>query len=397
MKNSNKKTHVVYIPESFPLISETFIINEIKGIIEEGYCVSICPRLASGVTVSHSNYQKIKPLLRIINKHETFCFSAFIYALIRGNQKFSSIYKNIRGHIQKSIQIAKHVQSIILSRPDIIIIHFGFDNAIAGVIASKITGCPVITWFHGSDIYTSPHRSIRWITNKSGKIITNSQYSSRQLRKLGVKDDIEISHLGVNISTFQPTRNIKKCNEPVLICVARLGHNKNHQTLLSIFEKLLKLSPHAKLWLIGDGPFKSKYTTYVREKGIENNVVFWGSQSQEKIIELMNMAWIKVLLSDKEALGVAFIEAQAVGLPCIGTKVGGIPEVISDNKTGFVFSPEDKEFDAKVLSSILTLIENETERFTMGIHARKRVIENFDEKLHIKKMKKIINSLLEND
>jgi len=354
----------------------------------------VVPRIPGDIdNTQHARLQSILPLIDVVYGKKGFDIRVFFIALKYGGQVWLGWRpRNVLKHIKNAFSIAGHVATIKRKKPSLILIHFGYDNAIAGVIAAKVLNKPSILWLHGSDLHTVPHRSLQWLAGNVSRVVTNSQYSVGLLNNLGIKKDVEVSYLGVDLHKFIPKFLIKE-PVPTVICIARLGHSKNHQRLLNVFEQVITKIPDAKLWLVGDGPNRQGYESLVSDEN-KKNIIFWGALSQEKIIELLNKAWIKVLLSEKEGLGVAFIEAQAAALPCVASNVGGIPEVIENNKTGLLFDLDDADFDKKVEDAMVDLLTNKPLRETMGKNARTRAVELFDEKDHIEQMDELIKKLL---
>jgi len=383
--------HIIYVPESFPQPSETFVINEIDGLLGLGYQITVTPRIEGDfANTQHARLERIMKKIKLVDSHGNFGLTAFVYALIYGGQLWQGWRPNkVLNHIKLAGNIARHVSVIKAQKPDLILIHFGYNNAVAGVIAARALRVPSLLWMHGSDMYTVPHRSLHWLTANVSSVITNSSYSQGLLESLGVKNKVSTSNLGVNIEKFKPSLPEKKEINPTIICIARIGHNKNHVRLIKVFHRVLDEIPNAKLWLVGDGKNRKECESLISTKNKES-IVFWGALSQEKVVTLLEKSWIKVLLSEKEALGVAFMEAQSAGLPCIASDVGGIPEVIKMNETGFLFDLDSPEFNDKLVQSIVNILDDDALRKKMGVAARIRAEAFFDEKDHIKRMDKLI-------
>jgi glycosyltransferase involved in cell wall biosynthesis len=385
---------IVYVPESFPQPSETFVINEIDSLLDIGYQITVVPRV-SGYTgeIHHARLDKILTRIEVITKNSNLDLSSFFWGLLYGSQVWGGLrLRALIKHFKQALSIAQHVARITVEKPELIIIHFGYDNAVAGALASSYLKIPSILWMHGSDMHTVPHRSLIWISKQVSVVMTNSEYSAGLLNQLGVKNKIEISNLGIDLHNFKPPPISNKQKNPTIICVARLGHHKNHRKLIHVFQRVLKQVHNAELWLVGDGPNREEYENLVSQLDLKQ-VVFWGMSSQEHIVKLMQQSWIKVLLSAKEGLGVALIEAQALELPCVATQVGGIPEVISDGKTGFLFDLNSVDFETKVVDAIVKLISDDDLRKKMGVEARIRAEQLFNEKTHIERMDAIIKTL----
>jgi len=386
--------HIVYVPDSFPQPSETFVINEIDGLLNKGFHVSVVPRISGNIEqTQHTRLQTILPLINVVYSKRGFDVRAFFLGLKYGSQvRLGWRPHNVVKHIKNAISISRHVVAIKRQKPDLILIHFGYDNAIAGSIAAKILNKPSILWLHGSDIHTVPHRKLKWLTDHVSEVITHSVYAECLLKQQGITKRINIFCLGVNTGKFK-VQNNNRLERPTLICIARMGHGKSQSSLIYIFKKLKERVSNADLWLVGDGPYIYKYKELVSRIRVED-VKFWGALSQEKIVQLLNQAWVKVLISEKEGFPVVLMEAQASGLPCVASSVGGIAEVVNDEETGFLFDLDDADFDGKVEDAMVDLLTNQELRESMGNKARTRAMELFDENLHIERMDKLIKQLL---
>lgn len=386
--------HIVYVPESFPQPSETFVINEIDGLLGMGYQITVVPRIKGDLeNTKHARLNRVMQSIKLVYKKGGGNFTAFLYGLKYGGQVWQGwrLSKLIK-HIKKAGEISRHVSAIQLQKPDLVLIHFGYDNALAGVVTAKLLKIPVLLWMHGSDMHTVPHRSLAWMAKNSSRVITHSRYAKRLLAEQGIDEGIDVSCLGVDLNKFTPKHIENEEKKVVMLCVARLGHSKNHQLLINIFNLVKKKLPNAALWLVGDGPNSDKYEKLVVSLKLKD-VVFFGALAQEEVIGLFDRSDIHVLLSEKEGFPVVLMEAHAAGLPCVATSVGGVDEILIDNKTGLLFDLKDPEFNEKVVNSIVELLQNDVLRQKMGNAARLRAETDFDEKSHIQRMDKLIKQI----
>src|SRR3990172_8297052 len=121
----------------------------------------------------------------------------------------------------------------------------------------------------------------------------------------------------------------------------------------------------AKLLLIGDGPDRTTAEWMVRQKGLTRDVIFLGKQNQ--VQELLNCADVLLLPSDVESFGLAALEGMACGVPPVCSRVGGIPEVVTDGVEGYLVEPRDVKTMAARALEILAQPER---REQMGKAAR---------------------------
>src|SRR3990172_4646606 len=108
----------------------------------------------------------------------------------------------------------------------------------------------------------------------------------------------------------------------------------------------------AKLLMIGDGPDRTTAEWLVREKGLTRDVIFLGKQNQ--VQEVLNCADVLLLPSDLESFGLAALEAMACGVVPVCSRVGGVPEVLTDGVEGYLVEPRDVKTMAERALQILT-------------------------------------------
>jgi glycosyltransferase involved in cell wall biosynthesis len=153
----------------------------------------------------------------------------------------------------------------------------------------------------------------------------------------------------------------------VMIVVASLTPNKGHNVLLNALKIVSQRIPRAKLLIAGDGPLRVQLKESAYKLGIGDKVIFAGQRKD--VAKLLQVADVFILPSvQREGLGVALIEAMAEGLPVIGSRLGGIPEVIEDNVNGFLVPPGDSN---ELARRMMTLLEDQSMRDKMGKMGRK--------------------------
>ncbi len=171
----------------------------------------------------------------------------------------------------------------------------------------------------------------------------------------------------------------------VIAVVASLTANKGHGILLTAFRDIFMSHPSVRLLIIGDGPLREQIEASTRQLMIDQAVVFTGIRKD--VFDLLQIADIFVLPTQiREGLGVALIEAMAVGLPVIGTSIGGIPEVIQEGVNGFLVSPGSTE---QLAEAIRMLVDDQALRTGMGIRGR----QVYEEKFTMSKMTELVETM----
>jgi glycosyltransferase involved in cell wall biosynthesis len=175
---------------------------------------------------------------------------------------------------------------------------------------------------------------------------------------LGEKATLTFLPPGVDVSVFKPAaqRNITK---QTILFVGRIDHTtdwKGLRTLLGAFKIVLISRPKAQLQIVGSGDAVAFYQDIVRQLDITKNVVFSGILRGKELAAAYRNAATLVLPSesDAESFGIVLIEAMACGLPVIGSRIGGIPNVIRDNENGLLVQPRNPEDLAAAITHLLS-------------------------------------------
>ncbi len=126
--------------------------------------------------------------------------------------------------------------------------------------------------------------------------------------------------------------------------------------------------------MAGSGELRSQLEELTGQLGLTRNISFLGAIEHRQVPEILRNVDIFVMPSIREEFGVAAVEAQAMEIPVVSTRVGGVPEVVLDGETGILVEPGDSE---QLAQAILTLIENPALRRQMGKRGRKHVLANY--------------------
>lgn len=249
---------------------------------------------------------------------------------------------------------------------DILHVHYAVPHAICAILAKAIAkrDVKIVTTLHGTDITVlgidnGLRKMIIHAIEESDVVTAVSQSLVQQTREmLDVTSPIDVVYNFVDEEVYRPAdvRDIRQQfgieeNEKVLVHISNFRKVKRVQDVVQVFSYVQEKLP-AKLMLIGDGPEYSDILRDVQQRGLEDKVLFLGKQNN--VAALLNMADIMLLPSEKESFGLVLLEAMACGVPCIGTDVGGIPEVIRHGKNGFITQLGDVEQMGAFAMDLLT-------------------------------------------
>ncbi len=177
---------------------------------------------------------------------------------------------------------------------------------------------------------------------------------------------------------------------PLVGTVAILRRKKGHAELLEAVPNVLANFPDAHFVFAGDGPQQQNLEQRIVELGLQHRVHLLGLRRD--VINVLQSLDLFVLPTHQEALGTAFIEAAAVGVPAIGTRVDGVPEAIADGQTGLLVPLEDS---AAIAAAIIALLADPARRQRMGTAARDRVMALYSREVMVQNMVALYERLLE--
>jgi colanic acid/amylovoran biosynthesis glycosyltransferase len=224
---------------------------------------------------------------------------------------------------------------------------------------------------------------IRKVLEKGDAFFVNTSFARDQLLGHGCPADrIRTIPQGTRVGDFPfRLRRIKSGEPLILLSVGRLSVEKGFHVAIRAIARLKKSFPNIEYRIIGSGLEEQRLKDLIKSHAVQDCVKLCGSASTEQLREHYEKASIFVLPSidlrdgtHTETQGVVLQEAQASGIPVIASRTGGIPEVIKDRITGFLFDEEDDEELAHLAE---TLITDEKIYRSISVQARKDVEENY--------------------
>jgi glycosyltransferase involved in cell wall biosynthesis len=273
-------------------------------------------------------------------------------------------------------------------RPDIVHTHTA-KAGLLGRVAASLAGVPlVVHTFHGHVFhgYFSPARTNlfvaieRWLARRTHRLIAVSGRVREEVlaRGVGRPERFHVVPVGLDLQRFadcDPQRGELRAElglpagAPLVGIVARLVPIKRHEVFLTAAAAVAGRVPACRFLVVGDGERRKPLEQIARELGIGNRVLFLGwRRDLDRIYADLDVA---VLTSANEGSPVSLIEAMASGVPVVGPRVGGVPDVIDDGATGFVVSPGAA---GPVAAAVLRLLDDVELRRKMGAAARERAL-----------------------
>jgi colanic acid/amylovoran biosynthesis glycosyltransferase len=384
---------IAFVVSEFPILSETFILNQITGLIDMGHEVTIFSRYNPHVSLKQLEYyqfnladrihyltipdNKIKRLfqaLSIICSHCIHYPRQIINAL--------NVFKYGRDAI--SLRFLLWINPFLSPAHDIILCHYGYNGEF--IASLKEIGIPgkLVTMFHGYDLIlgqTQGGKIYQKLFQQCDCLLSISNYTREKLISFGATSEKIVCHpVGINLDLFPHSHRdaAKKDSETVIILtVGRLIEDKGYLYGISAIHTLLTRNPSLSIEyrILGDGILRDHLEKAVEEFKLENAITFLGAGTQSDVYRELAGADIFLLPSFHEILPVVIMEAHAVGLPVIAANIGGISEEVLDDTTGFLVPPHDSD---AIAEKLLFLIEHPDRRIAMGNAGRKHIEDHYD-------------------
>jgi len=248
----------------------------------------------------------------------------------------------------KMAQVAK------MQQLDLLHVHYAIPHAVCAYLAKQMTGngLKTVTTLHGTDITVlaqdeSLKDLIRLAIHQSDAVTAVSKDLINETRQvLDITTPIDLTYNFVDKRVYYP-RDVVSLrsdyadpHEKILMHISNFRPVKRVGDVVEIFSRVSEKVP-SKLLLVGEGPELSKIQCRIRQLGLEERVHFLGKQ--EDVSQVISMADVLLLPSEKESFGLVALEAMACGVPTIGSEAGGIPELITHGETGFLSPIGDVE------------------------------------------------------
>ncbi len=270
---------------------------------------------------------------------------------------------------------------------DVLHVHYAIPHSISAMLAQQMLAparrLPFITTLHGTDItLVGVDRSYFPITKfsieKSDGITSISEHLRQQtVEVFGVANEIRVIQNFVNCDLYHSDNEKKGAKayapggEKLLIHLSNFRPVKRALDCVRILAETLKHVP-ARLLMVGDGPDRGPAEHLARELKVDRSVSFLGKQNH--VERLIPLAHVLLMPSEMESFGLVALEAMACGVAPVATRVGGVPELITDGEDGFLEQVGDIAAQA---SRVVELLRNDELHYRMAKAGRWKAAERF--------------------
>lgn len=398
---------IAYIVRQFPSPTQTFIQNQIVGMIDAGLDVNIFAGKANNdmeISEDLKNYQLLeRTSYQVIPKNIALRLAKGLYLILKNILKHPvAIFRSLNvfrfGRAAASLSLLYHTIPFLGKGPfDIIHCQFG-TYGLEGLFIKQVVAktAKVVTSFRGFDATKAVQKNPESYRKlfKEGDLFLPVSHSLKNLIVQQRCNEAKIVVLpsGINCQklAYSPKRLCQ--DEPTrVITIARLVEKKGIVYAIQALDKIVKSGKLIHYSVIGDGELRDSLERLIEERDLRKHVQLLGWKNHGEVIRLLQDAHILIAPSvtakdgDQEGIPNAIKEAMALGLPVIGTHHSGIPEIVEDGVSGFLV--EERDVDA-LADRLSYLIDHSEQWANMGSAGRARVEADYD-------MKKLNDRLVE--
>ena len=346
--------------DTFPKISETFVRDEILWMQAHGYLAQVV-----AVDVDDTLLKEIPDALRSRVRAAPFRYIGraerarlAVYWLTRAPRRFIATYRALGDDIATMKYFwnaAAIARACFAKRCHVIHVHFaGFAAELARFV-SLLTGIPFTVTTHHYDLVLLPPSNYKQLARDAALVLTISEYNRRYLiDTFGVPaDKIRVLHCGVDVEHFRSTVGPDRQRPPRIVSIGRLVAIKGFDYLIAACAQISRSGTAFSLTIIGGGELREPLTERIRALGLAEQVVITGAQSSDWIRAELATADVFVMASLSEGIPVVLMEAMAMELPVIATRVRGVPELVEDRVTGLLVEACDSDALAAAVRELI--------------------------------------------
>ena len=265
---------------------------------------------------------------------------------------------------------------------DILLFGAASPLALMGRPILRRTGIPWAAFMHGVEIWVAQVPVTRGLLSLTGRkaalLMGVSQWQVELTRRaIGEGPRIELVPPGIDAGRFHPAVSDEGVRDrhglgdaPVICCVSRLTLRKGQDVVIRALPRIAEEVPDVRFLVVGAGPDYERLRGLARRKEVESRVVFAGEVSDQELPAYFRAGDVfampcrtRKLGLEAEAFGAVFLQASAVGRPCVAGDSGGAPEAVIDGETGLVVDGSDRE---AVAGAILSLLQDRERAEKMG-------------------------------
>jgi glycosyltransferase involved in cell wall biosynthesis len=404
---------LAYVVSRFPLLTETFVLDEILTLSSLGWPVDLFAIRHEREPVVHARARQLEPSVHYANILSATAANTrlvmrrpkqwvrFLRRTVAGNACSLRFLARTLVVLPIAVSWAEQMRALGVRH---VHAHFGSYPAFAALVAAELQGIGFSFTVHAHDLFAD-NVMLAEKVRCANFVVTISEFNSNLLRRLVGPEDarrVHVIHCGVDGRTFhfRPRRWWR--GEHQLLCVAALREYKGLKHLIEACWLLRESTPDEQFIcrIVGEGPQRAALEEQIHSRGLERSVQLLGARDQRAIRELLEQSDVFVLPSVvaytgyMDGIPVALMEAMASGVPVVASQLSGIPELVRGGETGLLIPPGRAD---AIRDAILQCWREPTRTAERAARARLLVEREFDLRENTRKLAELFAQHLPED
>ena len=373
----------------YPKLSETFILEEILGLERMGLPLRLYALAPATDAITHPAVAQVKaPLVvipaltrsrarefaarhvRLLREAPVRYFGTLAFALGRGRQGWRDFLRAGWLATQLRDDGVDHLHSHFISSPTDI-----------AELAGRLLALPFSISAHAKDIYLSAASDLQRKLLAARFTVTCTEANRQVLAAIAPRAFVQRMYHGVDHALFHPKQRALASTVPLIVSVGRLRAKKGLNNLIDACALLRQRGQAFACEIVGYGEEQTQLQAQIDRLGLARQVRLVGKLAREQVIERYAHAAVYVQPSriaadgDRDGIPNVLLEAMAMGLPVVASRVSGIPELVGDGVNGLLVEPDEP---AALADAITRLLQRPTLCADLACRARATVTELFD-------------------
>ncbi|MGN8646342.1 glycosyltransferase [Gracilibacillus sp. HCP3S3_G5_1] len=388
---------IAMLVPKFPIISETFILNQITGLIDKGHNIDILTFNKGDTEVIHKTIEEYNLMDRVyylggdIPNNKLKRVLKIIPALLKKTPNLNSVIQTVNFlKYGRGILSLRCLYTLInfTERKEYDIIHCQYGPQGVEALVLKNLGIingKIITSIRGFDItraLAEYYPGYKQLFANEELFLPVCRHFKNILIKNGCPENkIKVLYSGIDINKFKPVSHSKENKDYFhIISTARLEEKKGLKYAIEAVATLLETRNNIKYTIIGDGSLKEELSLLIKQSNAQSNIKLVGRKNQTEVMEYLRSADLFLAPSitskdgNQEGIPNALKEAMLMLIPVISTFHSGIPELIDDNVTGYLVPEKDSN---ALYEKIKYVMDNSEKQNEITEQAMKKVKREF--------------------
>lgn len=403
-----KAVRLGYLVSRYPAVSHTFILREIQHLRASGFEIhsaSVNPPDRHIEDMSPTEVEEMQGTYYLKQHGLRGALLAHLWGWLRPVCYLRGILYGLRFggwnlklslfglfYLTEALMLARW-----MSRHRLTHLHVHFATAAANIalILKQVSPVGISMTIHGPDeFYDVPGQNLMKKIAAADFLVCIGRFARSQLMKLSPAEQwgkFEICPLGVDVANYNPEREDHTDKDFIILCVGRLTPAKGQHILIDACAALRDSGKNFSLVIVGAGPDEQALRTSIANHQLGEQVTLTGALNQDDIGRWYQQSDVFALPSFAEGIPVVLMEAMASGLPCVTTRITGIPELIRDGIDGLLVTPSDS---LELADTLAMLMDDPELRSEIGAAGRARVHEQYNLQHNVARLGRIFKARL---